>query len=317
VVWFARMLNSKALGKVGGLAIALALGAACGGAPLVGSSAATGGAGGALDGGADGSAPDPTRTAGCDQFPTQITGRFVRYAISVPNVAPSYGPAYANRVYWVRLPKSYDPGRAYPVALLGPGCGASGDSAIPLEEASKDDAIIVGLNGVDNCFNHDAVDTPDLPYFDATLARVESEVCIDPSRIFVAGFSSGSWLASYLGCARADVIRAQASSAGGLPPIPACKGPIPAMFAADTADSKNSPATVKQAVDRVRAVNGCGEETEPYDFGVPSPCVQFKGCMPGYPVVSCVTSGLGHQDQSVTKISTVGFWHFWSSLPAR
>ncbi|MDB4980293.1 MAG: hypothetical protein JWM82_1045 [Myxococcales bacterium] len=304
--------------KVHAVALSVTLGvlSACGGPPLLGSGplSASGGADGAAG---DGGVADPTRTAGCDQIPTQVTGRFVKLAISVPDAAPSYGAAYQSRVYYVRLPKSYDPGRAYPVALLGPGCGASGDSAIPLEEASKDDAILVGLNGVDNCFNHDGVDTPDLPYFDATLARVEADVCIDPSRIFVAGFSSGSWLTNYLGCARADVLRAQASAAGGLPPIPACKGPIPAMFAADTADTKNGPETVKMAVDRVRAVNGCSEETEPYDFGVPSPCVQFKGCKAGYPVVSCVTSGLGHQDQSVTKISTIGFWHFWSSLPAR
>jgi polyhydroxybutyrate depolymerase len=307
------MLNSTRLAA----ALLLAWGAGCGGPSLVGSVVAAGGVDGGSPDGGDGAAPDPTRTAGCDQLPTQATGRFVKYAISVAGIAPSYGAAYASRVYYVRLPKSYDPGHAYPVALLGPGCGASGDSAIPLEVASKDEAVIVGLNGVDNCFNHDGVDTPDLPYFDATLARVEADACIDPSRIFVAGFSSGSWLTNYLGCARADVIRAQASAAGGLPPIPACRGPIPAMFAADTADTKNGPATVKMAVDRVRAVNGCSEETEPYDFGLPSPCVQFKGCRAGYPVVSCVTSGLGHQDQSVTKISTVGFWHFWSSLPAR
>jgi hypothetical protein len=319
------MLNSKRRAVVGALAgAASTLAVACGGPPLVSSLVATGSGGPAAEGGAagvDGAALDPTRSAGCDlpgsAVMGQVPGRYVQYSISVPNVAPGYGAAYASRVYWVRLPKSFDPGRAYPLALLGPGCGASGNSAIPLEEASKDDAILVGLNGVDNCFNHDAVDTPDLPYFDVTLATVEAQVCVDPTRIFVAGFSSGSWLTNYLGCARANVLRGQASAAGGLPPIPACKGPIPAMFAADTADSRNPPSGVQLAVDRVRAVNGCSAETEPYDFGIAAPCVQYKGCMPGYPVVSCVTSGLGHADQSSTKISTVGFWHFWSSLPPR
>jgi poly(3-hydroxybutyrate) depolymerase len=201
------------------------------------------------------------------------------------------------------------------VAFLGPGCGASGDSAIPLQEASKDDAILVGLNGIDNCFTHDVADTPELPYFDETVKNVEAELCVDPSHLFVAGFSSGSWLATTLGCARADVLKAQASVAGGLPPMPACKGPIPAMYVSDTDDSKNPPATVKEALDRVLAVDGCSAETEPYDIGVPSPCVRYKGCLPGFPVVSCVTSGLGHADQSSTHVSTTGFWHFWTSLP--
>jgi hypothetical protein len=87
------------------------------------------------------------------------------------------------------------------------------------------------------------------------------------------------------------------------------------MYVADTDDNKNPPATVMTALGRVLTANGCGTETEPYDIGVPSPCVQYKGCMARYPVVYCQTSGLGHADQATTtKISTVGFWHFWSSL---
>src|SRR5438105_8818189 len=143
------MLNSSRLAAA--LVAASTLVAACGGPPLVGALVATG-SGAAPDGGADGAPPDPTRSAGCDRPGSavmgQALGRFVQYAINVPDFAPAYGAAYANRVYWGRLPKSFDPSRAYPLALLGPGCGASGNSAIPLEEASKDEAILVGLNGV-------------------------------------------------------------------------------------------------------------------------------------------------------------------------
>ncbi len=44
-------------------------------------------------------------------------------------------------------------------------------------------------------------------------------------------------------------------------------------------------------------------------------CVQYMGCMPGYPVVFCTTTGLGHNDQIGTGLSTFGFWNFWMSLP--
>lgn len=256
----------------------------------------------------------PKRSAGCDLPPEQALGQYVRHDIMVPGLPAKYAARYTDRFYWVRLPLNYDPGRAYPIALLGPGCGGSGQTPIPLQMASMDDAILVGLNGVDNCFNKEGTDTPELAYFDATLAEVEDTLCIDPSRVFVAGFSSGSWLTTFLGCARAGVIRGQASVAGGLPPIPECAGPIAAMYVADTDDNKNDVATVKIAVDHARGLDGCGEETEPYDFGVPSPCVQYKGCKSGSPVVFCVTSGVGHADNSSTKISTVGFWHFWQSL---
>jgi poly(3-hydroxybutyrate) depolymerase len=255
------------------------------------------------------------RSAGCGLAPETALGTYVRQDIAVPGVAAPYTATYTNRIYWLRVPPNYDPDRAYPTVFLGPGCGGSGQTPIPLHAASMDDAILVGLNGIDNCFNKQSADTPELPYFDATLAAIESELCVDTSRVFVAGFSSGSWLTSYLGCVRAGVIRGQASVAGGLPAIPpTCAGPIAAMYVADTDDTKNTVDTVKLAVDRARAIDGCSDETEPYDFGVPSPCVQYKGCRAGYPVVWCVTSGVGHADNSATKISTNGFWHFWMSL---
>jgi hypothetical protein len=64
-------------------------------------------------------------------------------------------------------------------------------------------------------------------------------------------------------------------------------------------------------------------QTTPYD---PGPnvtaakggaleCTQFVGCMPGKPVVWCRTTNLGHNDGSITGLSTYGFWKFWSALP--
>jgi poly(3-hydroxybutyrate) depolymerase len=292
------------------LTLALAgLGAACGklktpgtADPDAGGTPPTGGDAGAL------------RSAGCGLAPSTTLGQFVKQTETV-TVAPAYAATYTNRFYWVRVPAGYDPHHAYPTILVGPGCGESGQTPIPIQMATGDDAIVVGLNGVDNCFNKDAADTPELAYFDATLAAVEASACVDTSHVYMMGFSSGSWLTSYLGCVRGNVLRAQGSIAGGLPPIPpTCTGPIPAIYVSDTDDTKNPPDTVMMALSRVLATNGCGAETEPYDLGVPSPCVQYKGCMPGYPVVWCLTSGVGHNDQSSAKISTVGFWHFWRSL---
>jgi poly(3-hydroxybutyrate) depolymerase len=247
--------------------------------------------------------------------PTQRLALYVKHTVVVPGLPAQYADTYTNRYYWLRLPTDYDQTRAYPTVFIGPGCGESGQGSIAIQTASMGDAILVGLNGVNDCFNKDSADTPELPYFDTTVADVEATACVDTSRIFVTGFSSGSWLASYLGCVRGDRIRGQATVAGGLPPIPpTCTGPIPAMYVADTDDNKNPPSVVMTALARVLTANGCSSETEPYDFGVPSPCVQYKGCMPHYPVVYCQTSGVGHADQSSTMISTVGFWHFWTSL---
>jgi polyhydroxybutyrate depolymerase len=302
------------------LTLALAAsGVACGDSPngpTLAAAAAGRDADAGLDAGGDaGGDAGAHRSAGCGAAPEQRLSQFVMQTEIVTGVAPAYAATYTNRFFWLRLPNGYDPTRAYPTVFIGPGCGESGAASIPIQTVSMDDAIVVGLNGVGNCFNKDAADTPELAYFDTTLAAVEASTCVDTSRVFMAGFSSGAWLTSYLGCVRGNVIRAQASSAGGLPPIPpTCTGPIPAMYVADTDDPDNPPSTVMVALRRVLTANGCGTETEPYDIGVPSPCVQYQGCLPGYPVVWCETSGIGHSDQSGTQISTVGFWHFWTSL---
>jgi hypothetical protein len=295
-------------------------GAGCGSssnAPAPGFALSTDGGKPSAEAGAEaGADAGAKRSAGCGAFPGQALEKFVRHDEMVTNVAPAYASTYTSRYYWLRLPAGYDPERAYPTVFIGPGCGESGQSPIPIQQASMGDAILVGLNGVDDCFNKAAADTPELPYFDATLANVEAGACVDTSRIFVTGFSSGSWLASYLGCVRGDILRAQATVAGGLPPIPpTCTGPIPAMYVADTDDMHNPPDVVKLAVQRVVTANGCTTETTPYDPGVPaSPCVQYQGCKAGFPVVYCETSGLGHADHATTGLSTTGFWRFWTAL---
>ena len=93
------------------------------------------------------------RIAGCGLSPTQSFAKFVKHTEVVTGLAPAYVDTYTNRYYWLRLPVGYDPERAYPTVLIGPGCGESGDAPIPIQMASMGDAIVVGLNGVDNCSN--------------------------------------------------------------------------------------------------------------------------------------------------------------------
>jgi hypothetical protein len=251
---------------------------------------------------------------GCGTVPTQPPHTYVLYNEVVPNLPAQYAAHFTNRIYYVWLPNGYDPTRRYPTAFLAPGCGQAGNAPIPLQVASQDNAIIVGLNAADTCFTK-AADTPDIPYFDETLKEVTAAFCVDKSRIYVAGFSSGSWLTNALGCARAGIIRGQGNASGGLPPLPACTGPIAAMIAFDETDPQDPISGGMMARDRILAANSCGTQTVPYDIGFPSPCVEYQGCMPGYPVVWCATVGQGHSDQVATHISTFGFWQFWSSLP--
>lgn len=276
-----------------------------GGGAVGGGGQSTGGAG---NGGSGGAATKPS--AGCGMAASQALGMYVQHDIT------SGGNA---RSYRLRMPNNYAPTRAYPLVVLGHGCTGNGGTPFPIEQASKDDAIVVALKSVGDCFEY-SPSGPDVKYFDDVLAEVSAKQCVDSGRVFMAGFSSGSWLTHTIGCVRAGVVRGQGNASGNQVNLQNCAGPIAAMFAHDVNDDQNSFAGAEKARDRILAKNGCSTETKPYDYdGDPntaSTCVEYQGCMPGYPVVWCPTMAAQGKPthNSQVPISTVGFWRFWSSL---
>jgi poly(3-hydroxybutyrate) depolymerase len=263
--------------------------------------------------------------------PNQAEMTYVEYKETVTLPAGT-NALWNNRDYFVWLPAGYDPNRAYTTVFLGPGCGGTGTMVVPVQMESTTNAIIVGLDPDPPaegraCFNTESPTTPEVPYFDATLAQVEAKFCVDTSRIFIAGFSSGSWLADTLGCVRAGVIRGQGNAAGELQGGLTCSGqPIAAMMIHDMGDPSNSyQQDYDGAREAIRVRNGCSTQTLPYDPGVapgdkdlkgnPIQCVEYQGCKPGYPLVWCPTTGYGHNDQTGSGLSTIGWWNFWEKLP--
>jgi polyhydroxybutyrate depolymerase len=270
-------------------------------------------------------------SAGCGMAPNQVVMNYVEYKETVTLPAGT-NALWANRDYYVWLPSGYDPNRAYTTVFLGPGCGGTGDQVVPVQMASTTNAILIGLDPDPPaegrpCFNTESPTTPEIPYFDETLQEVEAKFCIDTSRVFIAGFSSGAWLADTLGCVRAGVIRGQGTAAGELQGGLTCSGqPIAAMMNHDMGDPSNS---YQQDFSGARAAiamrNGCTTTTMPYDppfatgdkdlMGHPILCVEYQGCKPGYPLVWCPTTGYGHSDQTASGLSTYGWWEFWEMLP--
>lgn len=245
---------------------------------------------------------------------------------SLPDVAKT--PEGAERVYELRLPQAYDRNRPYPVVFESHGC----DGSIPfhIEKATGTDAIVVALRAASNqdndyqggCFATGPNDAQltEVPYFDAVVTTLQMNLCVDTQKLFMEGYSSGSWLTNLLGCVRAKTLRGQANATGGLPKVPAdCQGPIAAMLVHDDTDDMNKIEEGIKARDRIKAINGCADETKPYSWdtnlGTASPCVEYQGCEPGYPLVWCPTHDKGHSDQ--VPITTTGVWKFWSSLPPR
>jgi polyhydroxybutyrate depolymerase len=301
-----------------------------------GSSSGTSGAGGNGTGGSGGTGSTSMMDAAIDHAVDASAPRDSGFSAPSDASVPSDGCGKAagqalasyvqktlggsTRTYKVYLPTGYEPMRAYPTIVLGHGCGGGGGLPFPIEQASKTDAIVVALKSVGDCFEYSPTG-PDVTYFDQVLAEVETNHCVNKSKVFMAGFSSGSWLTHTLGCVRAGIIRGQGNASGNQVNLTNCKGPIAAMFAHDLNDDQNSYAGGEKARDRILKMNGCSlTDTVPYDYdgdpATPSTCVSYTGCMPGYPVVWCPTMAKPGQPthNSQVPISTVGFWRFWSSL---
>jgi hypothetical protein len=177
-------------------------------------SSGTGGDAGS-DGSSDAQAPSSDassgprgKSAGCGKSlgGNDSPGRFVRRNITVTGVDPALRPATAggswtSRVYYLDLPTAYDPQRAYPLIFGGSGCGGAlttnGDNGgFAVLPANNNQAIQIGLSyvwpeGGGPCFYDGVSNTPDLPYFDAVLAEIEQNYCVDRGKVFVGGFSSG------------------------------------------------------------------------------------------------------------------------------
>ena len=106
-------------------------------------------------------------------------------------------------------------------------------------------------------------DSAEYGYFDRLHKQIESDFCVDTDQQFYAGYSSGGWMAHQLGCQFPDVLRAQASVTGGLPPVirdgtkTCVNHPIAAFLIHDAADPSNPYSGSVAALERLLALNKC------------------------------------------------------------
>jgi poly(3-hydroxybutyrate) depolymerase len=219
----------------------------------------------------------------------------------------SVNDGQGEKAYDVWLPENYDSTRSYPVVMLLHGCGSPTNN-VPLEGQTGSDSIVIrgAGSGGDGCWD----DVQDLPYLDAMLDDVQANFCVNPDHLFAVGYSSGSWVASKLSCVRGDIFRGIATVTGGEPGgIQGCSGQVGRMYVHDNTDNDNLLEWDTPSRDRMIQTNNCDSTTDPVE---PSPCVEYQGCDPGYPVVWCETSGQGHSRQD--DLAAPAFWNFFQSL---
>jgi poly(3-hydroxybutyrate) depolymerase len=364
--------DAGASGGSGGASATSAAGT-MGGAGATGAAGNTGttGAGGAVGAGgtsgatgaAGASASPRGPSAGCSSPPglTDSSTKWIEHDIAVTGVDPAFASAHppdpaggaftwAHRNYFLKLPTSYDPMKAYMVSLGGTGC--SGNDTVGVGggyyrdqyvTAAKTETLDVSLSYVDytntakpTCFADDYTNSPEPQYLDAILADLESKYCVDRDKIFIHGHSSGAWEALTLGCARADVLRGVATQVGGGLRMhrPPCETtPVATIYVEGLQDTDNpigplaptDPTAIDldslgsaPARDDLLTRNGCvGNANKPWDAAYPA-CVTYTGCPAAAPVVWCAiasTHTISANPALQTQYAYDAIWKFWTGLP--
>ncbi len=257
------------------------------------------------DEGGAGGPPGDGGATGCGLEPTIALGAWTPQSVAVPGGG---SPAY-----FVRLPAGYDPDTEYPVVYQLHGCydGENRqDNNVPVENESGDAAIHVRGRAAASCWDTSQAGA-DVPYFDALVDAVEARHCTDPDRRFLAGYSSGAFMAHRLGCIRGDGIRALATIAGGSPPGSDCAGDVAVLQIHDVDDEtvviEDSGYPTR---DGWLEANGCESGTSATDH---PPCEAYAGCGADTPVVFCETAGHFHDRQD--SFAAEVFWDFFSAFP--
>jgi polyhydroxybutyrate depolymerase len=331
------------------------------------------GAGPGHDAGHDSPAPQDTGHDTGPPKPVHTTG----VSIMVNTVT---GPQ--NRTYDITVPVGCDAAHPMPLVFVFHGDGGNGAgmyAAFPIEAAAAaagGTAIFVYPDGLDNNIDpggasrawdlyHDPGPPPytytpgqpvpaesdepsgngDIDFFDTMLETFQTKYCVDTSKVFITGMSSGGYLANQFARWRSSVVKGTAPQSGGAPFgnmdsadgtwngtffCISSLGSVPALIIHGLSDGTVDPCNAIEAQSYWQLTNSCASSanncTSTADMctgsnlaapssapTTPSPlnadCVETTGC--AAPVVLCEIPGMGHQ---IWSEAPQVIWSFFSSL---
>lgn len=223
----------------------------------------------------------------------------------------SISVAGTGRSYVLSVPKTYDPGRKYPliVALHGDGGDADGFRVfLGLDEIAGDDAIMAYTDQVVDLYTP-FDENPDHQLVEAVINEVKKKRSIDANKVWAVGYSKGGFVLNELACRKPGLFKAMAGHATGAPSVQPDQCPgivgLPAML---TEGDNDRDIGAEYAASYWAQVNGCGSSRAT----TTAPCEAFAGCPKGKPVVYCLAPGVNHYPiwNRAAQVS----WDFFKSL---
>lgn len=125
---------------------------------------------------------------------------------------------------------------------------------------------------------------PSVEFFDALQPQIFDSYCVDTSKVYAVGHSSGGYFSIILACRHGDLFRGIGSVAGALQETSCTGDRVAGMFIHGANDTVVANSGGRAARDLAITTNGCQNATVP---GAVAPCVAYQGCAEGYPVEWC------------------------------
>ena len=214
------------------------------------------------------------------------------------------------------VPASYDASKHVPLVIVMHGYTQTAEAIENISEmtplAEQHGFVLVYPQGIGNswnagkcCGSASSSARPDVAFISDLIDALSKELCIDPKRIYAAGFSNGGMLSNRLACELSDRIAAFAPVAGPRA-IDACAPtrPMPMIEFHGTNDfvvpyngnGLGGAVSVADNVNSWKTNAGCTDAspTEVYQNG-DSTCVEYSQCAAGSKVRLCTVDGGGHQ----------------------
>ena len=221
-----------------------------------------------------------------------------------------------DREYMLYVPTSYTGEDATPlvVNLHGHGSNAGQQaiySGLPVK-AEQEGFIVVTPQGTGarphwNFTTVEAAAPDDVAFISDLLDKLESELCIDPSRVYAAGISNGAAMSVTLGCFLSERIAAVAPIAG-LFFFPGCPSTRPVSVIAfhgtddrlvpfeggPVSDSGLRVAPIEESAQKWAEHNGCASIPKEAQATEHARLLQYEHCDEGATVELYVVEGGGH-----------------------
>ncbi len=234
-----------------------------------------------------------------------------------------------ERTYTVHIPPAYDGVARLPLVFNFHGFGSNArDQALYSGLPAKGDAegfIVVSPNGTGERQSWNLAlaitgGVDDISFVDALLDRLESELCIDSTRVYAVGMSNGAAFAQRVACAMPDRIAAVAAvTALSYPVTCGTNQPIPVIAFHGTADPCvpfEGGTSQCGAMYPVRSIeesarlwaehNRCNEEPSLANVSKHVRTIAYSECAAEVAVVLFVVEGGGHTWPGAIDVPRLG-----------